>query len=68
MPTTSYNGSKGAPLPYEIDCADVSIKIAFQGGDSKYMVGAFSIEKPRAADHTLRIIRPWLCKKKKGSL
>jgi len=68
IPTTSYNGSVGAPLPYAFDCANVSIKIAFQGGDSKYMVGAFSIEKPRAVNHTLCKIRPWLCRKKRGDL
>ncbi len=68
IPTISYNGSVGAPLPYEFDCANVSIRIAFQGGDSKYMVSAFSIEKPRAVNHTLCKKRPWLCRKNRGSL
>ena len=52
IPTTSYNGSAGAPLPYEFDCANVSIRIAFQGGDSKYMVGAFSIIQPPIENKT----------------
>jgi hypothetical protein len=68
IPTTSYNGSVGAPLPYEFDCENVSIRIAFQGGDSTYMVGAFTIEKPRAVNHTLCKKRPWLCIKNRGSL
>jgi len=68
IPTTSYNGSVGAPLPYTFDCANVSIKITFQGGDSKYMVGAFSIETPRAVNQTLCKKRPWLCRKNRGSL
>ena len=53
IPTTSYNGSVGAPLPYEFDCANVSLRIAFQGGDSNYMVGAFSIEKLRAVNNSM---------------
>lgn len=52
IPTTSYNGSAGAPLPYEFDCENVSIRIAFQGGDSKYMVGAFSIIQPPIENKT----------------
>ena len=68
IPTTSYNGSVGAPLPYEFECTNVSIRISFQGGDSKYMVGAFSIEKPRAVNKSICKKRPWLCIEKRGSL
>ena len=45
IPTSAYNGSVGSPLPYEFDCNNLSLEIVFQGGDSAYAVGAFSIEK-----------------------
>jgi hypothetical protein len=67
IPTTSYNGSAGAPLPYEFDCANVSIRIAFQGGDSKYMVGAFSIIQPPIENKTGCKKKPLSCLKKRGS-
>ena len=44
IPTTSYNGSVGSPLPYEFDCRNLSLRIAFQGGNYSYAVGAFSIQ------------------------
>ena len=44
IPSSSYNGSVGSPLPYEFDCRNLSLRIVFQGGDSAYAVGAFSIE------------------------
>jgi hypothetical protein len=45
VPTSSYQGAVGSPLPYEFDCRNLSLRIAFQGGDPRYAVGAFSIEK-----------------------
>ncbi len=68
IPATSYNGSKGAPLPYEFDCANVSIRIAFQGGDSKYKVGAFSIIQPSFENKTGCKKYPLSCMKNGGSL
>ena len=43
IPASSYKGSVGSPLPYEFDCKNFSLEIAFQGGDCQYAVGAFSI-------------------------
>ena len=45
IPTSSYISSVGFPLPYEFDCENFSLRIAFQGGDYQYAVGAFSIDK-----------------------
>ncbi len=42
--TSSFERSVGSPLPYEFDCQNFSLEIAFQGGDSQYAVGAFSIK------------------------
>lgn len=42
IPTSSYDGAVGSPLPYEFDCENLSLEIAFQGGDHEYSVGAFS--------------------------
>ena len=68
IPTTLYNGSVGAPLPYEFDCANISLIIAFQGGDSKYMVGAFSIIQSPVENKTGCKKNPLSCLKKRGSL
>ena len=43
IPTFFFNASIGSPLPYEFDCRNFSSRIAFQGGDRQYAVGAFSI-------------------------
>ena len=43
IPSSCYNTSVGSPLPYEFDCENFSLRIAFQGGDFQYAVGAFSI-------------------------
>ena len=59
IPTTSYTWGTGSPLPYEFECKNVSVRIAFQGGDYQYAVGAFSIEpnnQSPCTDH------PLLCK------
>ena len=68
IPTTSYYWSKGAPLPYEFDCTNVSVRIAFQGGDSEYMVGAFSIIQPAVENKTSCEKDPFSCLKKRGGL
>ena len=68
IPTSSYNGSVGPPLPYEFDCVNVSLKISFQGGDPDYMVGAFLIDKPDYENISKCRINPFLCIKKRGSL
>jgi len=41
---SSFGNSVGSPLPYEFDSRNISLEIAFQGGDSQYAVGAFSIK------------------------
>ena len=46
IPAASYNYSVGSPLPYEFDCQNYSLRIAFQGGDPTYSVGAFEILHP----------------------
>lgn len=44
IPATSFlNGTVGTPLPVEFNTTNKSLDIAFQGGDSEYLVGAFSI-------------------------
>ena len=43
IPTSSYNRSVGYPLPHEICTENLSIEIAFQGGDHQYAVGVFSV-------------------------
>lgn len=45
IPGRSYDGAVGSPLPHEFDCENLSLEIAFQGGDSEYLVGAFSIKQ-----------------------
>jgi hypothetical protein len=66
VPTASYNGFVGSPLPYEFDCPNVSIKIAFQGGDMHYAVGAFSIEKPQNRNDSDCNDNPFLCRTIRG--
>ena len=68
IPTASYNGLVGSPLPYEFDCLNVSIKIAFQGGDMHYAVGAFSIEKPQNLNDSDCNDNPFLCRTTRGGL
>ena len=43
IPTSSYNQSVGYPLPYETCTENLSIDIAFQGGNYLYAVGVFSV-------------------------
>jgi hypothetical protein len=68
IPTSSYNVLVGSPLPYEFDCPIVSIRIAFQGGDTHYAVGAFSIEKSRSLNDSECKENPILCGVMKGGL
>ena len=68
IPTTSYSGAVGSPLPYEFDCQNISLGIAFQGGDSTYSVGAFSIKKNMIHENSTCIENPIFCRNKKGSL
>lgn len=53
IPMSSYNGMVGLPLPYESDCRNFSLNVVFQGGDSQYAVGVFSIEDYSALKHLL---------------
>ncbi len=34
IPTNAYRGSIGSPLPYEFVCDNLSLRIAFQGGNA----------------------------------
>ncbi|MDY6990188.1 MAG: hypothetical protein SWQ30_19270 [Thermodesulfobacteriota bacterium] len=68
IPTTSYNGSVGAPLPYEFDCDNFSLRIAFQGGDYHHAVGAFVLEDSPAALRLMCAENPSFCKDSRGKL
>ena len=68
IPTTSYNGAVGAPLPFEFDCQNISLRISFQGGDSAYSVGAFLIQKNIIYENSTCPENPFLCRDKRGSL
>ena len=68
IPTESYNGAVGSPLPYEFECDNISLKIAFQGGDSAYSVGTFSITKSSGENDSACIKNPIFCPNKKGGL
>jgi hypothetical protein len=45
VPASSYNGSVGAPLPDQIECGNLSVEVAFQGADGRYVVGGFSVNQ-----------------------
>ena len=45
VPASSYNRSVGAPLPDQIECGNLFVEVAFQGGDGQYMVGGFSVNQ-----------------------
>ena len=66
--TSSFENSVGSPLPYEFDCQDISLEIAFQGGDPQYAVGAFSIRNPSALNKSSCTEDPLSCLAQKGSL
>ena len=50
VPGFSYNKSVGYPLPLELMMKDLSLDVAFQGGDLNYAVGAFSIGQLNASE------------------
>ena len=58
---TAYNGSIGFPLPYEFDCRNFSLRIAFQGGNSQYAIGAFWIKNASAHNRSRCTENPFLC-------
>ena len=66
--TSSFGRSVGSPLPYEFDCQNISLEIAFQGGDSQYAVGAFSIKNSSALNKSACTEDPSSCLAQKGSL
>ena len=66
--TSSFENSVGSPLPYEFDCQNISLEIAFQGGDPQYAVGAFSIRNPSALNKSSCTEDPLSCLAQKGSL
>ena len=66
--TSSFGHSVGPPLPYEFDCQDISLEIAFQGGDPQYAVGAFSIGNPSVLNKSSCTEDPLSCLAQKGSL
>ncbi|PKN62587.1 MAG: hypothetical protein CVU57_23335 [Deltaproteobacteria bacterium HGW-Deltaproteobacteria-15] len=68
IPSSSYKGSRGSPLPYKFDCRNLSLDIAFQGGDSFYAVGAFSIFVPDEKNLTLCTEPIQFCLSKRGRL
>lgn len=43
IPVKFYNNSMGAPLPFEFDCPNASLRIRYQGGDSSHWVGVFTL-------------------------
>ena len=51
IPTSSYNRSVGYPLPDETCTENLSINIAFQGGNYIYAVGVFEVLR-RDKNHT----------------
>jgi len=68
IPTTLYNGAVGPPLPYEFECQNISLRIAFQGGDSAYSVGVFSIQKNIIHENSTCTENPFFCQAKRGGL
>mgnify|MGYP003592937902 CR=1 FL=1 len=44
IPVSSYNSSCGSPIPVERLQNDLSVRVIYKGGDSKYMISVFAIE------------------------
>jgi hypothetical protein len=65
--TLFINQSVGSPLPYEFDCRDFSLSIAFHGGDSEFLVGVF-ILNTSTKNNTECGSDLLLCNKKKSRL
>lgn len=68
IPTTSYYGPIGYPLPYEFDCRNFSLRIAFQGGNSQYAIGAFEIMNASAKNRSECTEYQFLCLLGSGGL
>ena len=68
IPSSSYNGAVGFPLPYEFDCPNFSLEIAFQGGDSQLAVGVFSIKNSSSQNRSVCALDPASCFAQRGSL
>lgn len=68
IPSSSYSGAVGFPLPYEFDCPGFSLEISFQGGDPQFAVGAFSITDPPSQNRSLCVLDPESCLAQRGSL
>ena len=66
--TSSFGRTIGPPLPDEFDCQNISLGIAFQGGDSQYAVGAFSIKNSSALNKSACTEDPSSCLAQKGGL
>jgi hypothetical protein len=66
--TLFINQSVGSPLPYEFDCRNFSLSIAFHGGDSEFLVGVFSILNVSTQKKIECGLDLLLCNKKKGRL
>ena len=65
--TSSFGRTIGPPLPYEFDCQNISLEIAFQGGDSQYAVGVFSIKNTSDLNKSSCTEDPLSCLAQKGS-
>jgi hypothetical protein len=68
IPTTSYNGWIGFPMPYEFDCENFSVRIVFHGGDYQYAVGAFRVIDSRVGYVEKCTDSSWICRDLMGSL
>ena len=68
IPSSSFNQSVGSPLPYEFDCQNFSLSIAFHGGDSEFLVGVFFILDTSTQNKTDCGTDDLLCTRKKGRL
>ena len=68
IPSSSYDGAIGFPLPYEFDCKNLSLVTAFQGGDYQYAVGAFSIEDFLVGNNSVYNETIGLCRTRRGIL
>jgi hypothetical protein len=44
IPASSYNSSCGSPIPEGLRQNNLSVRVIYQGGDSGYMVAAFTVE------------------------
>ena len=68
IPSSSFNQSVGSPLPYEFDCQNLSLSIAFHGGDSEFLVGVFTLLNTSTQNKTYCPTDDFLCFRNRGSL